>query len=52
MRFALGIFALCFLFGCSSPPKPPTVQGDYRPVNTIKASKDMKGDMNEQAGRF
>ena len=37
MRYTLGVLTICFLAGCSmSPPKPPSVKGEYRPVNAVK----------------
>ena len=34
MQNTIAISALCLLAGCSGPPpKPPQVQGEYRPVN-------------------
>jgi hypothetical protein len=35
MRNIAGVIAVLFLAGCTgSPPKPPTVKGEYRPVNS------------------
>lgn len=39
MRNTIAIAALCLMAGCSGPPpKPPEVQGEYRPVNRPPAS--------------
>ena len=38
MRNTIVITAVCLLAGCSGPPpKPPQVQGEYRPVNRTPA---------------
>jgi hypothetical protein len=38
MRNTVVITAVCLLAGCSGPPpKPPQVQGEYRPVNRTPA---------------
>jgi len=35
-RSFAGVTALCLLAGCSgTPPKPPQVQGEYRPINRV-----------------
>ncbi len=34
MRYTIGILTICILAGCAgAPPKPPAVQGEYRPIN-------------------
>ena len=34
MRYMVGLLAACLLAGCAgSPPKPPSPEGDYRPIN-------------------
>lgn len=34
MRYTVGIVTVCLLAGCAgSPPKPPEVKGEYRPIN-------------------
>lgn len=38
MRYTVGIVTVCLLAGCAgSPPKPPEVKGEYRPVNRVEA---------------
>lgn len=38
MRFTVGIVTVCLLAGCAgSPPKPPEVKGEYRPINRVEA---------------
>lgn len=38
MRYTVGIVTACLLAGCAgSPPKPPEVKGEYRPVNRVEA---------------
>lgn len=38
MLYATPFLAICLLSGCAgSPPKPPAVTGDYRPINKIEA---------------
>lgn len=40
MRYATRFFIMLLLAGCAgSPPKPPAVQGEYRPINKA-APKD------------
>ncbi|HPH13792.1 MAG TPA: hypothetical protein PLC34_08355 [Burkholderiaceae bacterium] len=36
MKLLLGALGLCLLVACSAPPKPPVVNGDYRPVNRVE----------------
>lgn len=33
MKLLLGALGLCLLVACGTPPKPPVVKGEYRPVN-------------------
>jgi len=35
MKLLLGALSLCLLVACGTPPKPPVVKGDYRPVNRV-----------------
>lgn len=43
MRQAIGILAIYFLSGCaSSPPKPPTFKGEYRPINKVAIEKPIE----------
>lgn len=37
MRNTIGVLTVCILAGCAgSPPKPPGVKGEYRPVNKVE----------------
>ncbi len=36
MKLLLGALGLCLLVACGTPPKPPVVKGDYRPVNRVE----------------
>lgn len=37
MRYIMGFIGSCLLVGCAgSPPKPPTCEGDFRPVNHVE----------------
>lgn len=43
MRNTIGLLTFCLLAGCAgSPPKPPAVKGEYRPVNKIEAVKKVE----------
>lgn len=49
MRNSIGLLAFCFLAGCaSSPPKPPEVKGEYRPVNKIEVVKKVEPVVKEE----
>lgn len=38
MRYTIGVLTICLLAGCAgSPPKPPVVKGEYRPINHVEA---------------
>lgn len=40
MRYPIGILTICLLAGCAgSPPKPPAVQGEYRPINKVESKE-------------
>lgn len=37
MRQTIVVLTICLLAGCAgSPPKPPAVKGEYRPVNKVE----------------
>jgi hypothetical protein len=37
MRSTIAMTTICLLAGCSGPqPKPPEVQGEYRPINRVE----------------
>jgi len=43
MRYTVGIVTACLLAGCAgSPPKPPEVKGEYRPINRVETSASRK----------
>lgn len=40
MRYIIAFLIIYLLAGCvSSPPKPPAVKGEYRPINHVEASE-------------
>lgn len=40
MRRSIVIFSICLLAGCvGSPPKPPAVKGEYRPINKVEVKE-------------